>query len=241
MGINFIMAVLSGQRIALALVPVVTGMLLVMTGQVANLKRFLPIAIILGLALTIGAAQNPELVSDRFGSFQSRWKASPPYAFISHQFEWALNEQRGILGNGLGRATNSARVFGVTQLVETYYPKVMYEVGTFGMLLFVGFVSVITLQCFKAYRSARDPALRGYGATFWVFVLVNSYNTYYYPLDVDPVAVYYWFLAGIILKIPVMDREERDKAKRAALLEEGHELPLEEPVVPRKKKKAATW
>jgi hypothetical protein len=37
---------------------------------------------------------------------------------------------------------------------------------------------------------------------------VISYNTYYYPLDVDPVAVYYWFFAGIALKLPELDRLE---------------------------------
>jgi hypothetical protein len=54
----------------------------------------------------------------------------------------------------------------------------------------------------------RDRSLRGYGAAFWTFILVISYNTYYYPLDVDPVAVYYWFFAGIVLKLPELDKQE---------------------------------
>lgn len=225
MAANFVMAVVSGQRIALALVPVTTIMLLVMTGQLANLKRFLPIATLLPLVLGVAIAQNPELIGERLASFESRWNASPPHAFISHQIEWAMNEQDGVLGNGLGRATNSARVFGKTHLVETYYPKVMYEVGTFGALLFLSFVTVITIQCFKCYRKARDSALRGYGAAFWVFVLIISYNTYYYPLDVDPVAVYYWFFAGVILRIPEMDRLEKARLKQLAEEEEGLSTP----------------
>ena len=222
---NFVMAVVSGQRIALALVPVTTILLLLLTGQLANLKRFLPIATLLPLVLGIVMAQNPDVVSERLASFESRWNASPPQEFITHQIEWALKEQDGVLGNGLGRATNSARVFGKTHLVETYYPKVMYEVGILGALLFFGFVTVITLQCFKCYRSSGDSALRGYGAAFWVFVLVISYNTYYYPLDVDPVAVYYWFFAGIILRIPEMDRLEKARLKQLAVEEEGLSLP----------------
>jgi hypothetical protein len=52
----------------------------------------------------------------------------------------------------------------------------------------------------------------------WVFVLFISYNTYYYPLDVDPVAVYYWLCAGIIFKLPILDKqivpeETTDKTK----------------------------
>jgi hypothetical protein len=42
-----------------------------------------------------------------------------------------------------------------------------------------------------------------------VFILFISYNTYYYPLDVDPVAVYYWFFAGVLLKLPDIDKQER--------------------------------
>ncbi|MEM9220595.1 MAG: hormogonium polysaccharide biosynthesis protein HpsL [Cyanobacteria bacterium P01_F01_bin.150] len=221
MAANFVMAVVSGQRIALALVPVTTIMLLVMTGQLANLKRFLPIATLLPLVLGVAIAQNPDVVGERLESFESRWRASPPQEFITHQIEWALNEQDGVLGNGLGRATNSARVFGKTHLVETYYPKVMFEVGILGAVLFLGLVTVITLQCFKSYRSSRDPILRGYGAAFWVFVMVISYNTYYYPLDVDPVAVYYWFFAGAILKIPELDRLEKARLKQLALEEEA--------------------
>lgn len=221
MALNFVMAVVSGQRIALALVPVTTIMLLVMTGQLTNLKRFLPIATLLPLVLGVAIAQNPDVVGERLESFQSRWNASPPHAFITNQIEWAMKEQDGVLGNGLGRATNSARVFGKTHLVETYYPKVMYEVGVFGAILFLACVTVITIQCFKAYRKARDSVIRGYGAAFWVFVLVISYNTYYYPLDVDPVAVYYWFFAGIILRIPVMDRMEKERLKRLEAEEAG--------------------
>jgi hypothetical protein len=203
----FVMAVVSGQRIALALVPVAIIALLIFTGQVANLKRFIPVAVLLSLALGFAALKNPELISERVGSLQSRWEASPPQAFIVGQFEEALHNQEGPLGNGLGRATNSGRALGETVLIETYYPKLIYEIGPFGALCFLGFVTVLTVQTFKAYRSVKDRILRIYGASFWLYILFISYNTYYYPLDVDPVAVYYWFFAGVLLKLPVLDKE----------------------------------
>ncbi|MEB3232679.1 MAG: hypothetical protein VKJ64_16845, partial [Leptolyngbyaceae bacterium] len=104
-----------------------------------------------------------------------------------------------------------------------------------GALLFLGFVTVITIQCFQSYRSVNDPHLRGYGAALWVFVLVNSYNTYYYPLDVDPVAVYYWFFAGVILKLPAIDQEEQKRIKQAELGIEPEAYP---PIL---KRKAPSW
>ena len=208
MGSVFVMAVLSGQRIALALVPVIIVSLLVGTGQVANLKKFIPVAVLLSLVLSIAALKNPEIVEERLESFQSRWGASPPHAFIVHQFEWAFEEQTGLFGNGLGRATNSGRALGKTVLVETYYPKLIYEIGPIGALCFFGVVTALTVQTFKAYRSVRDRTLRSYSAAFWFYILFISYNTYYYPLDVDPVAVYYWFFAGVLLKLPVIDKEK---------------------------------
>ncbi|HEY9805863.1 MAG TPA: hypothetical protein V6D04_04800, partial [Candidatus Obscuribacterales bacterium] len=88
-----------------------------------------------------------------------------------------------------------------------------------GALLFLGVVTTLTVLTFKAYRSVRDRSLRSYGASFWVFILFISYNTYYYPLDVDPVAVYYWFFAGIVLKLPELDRQEKLLKEAAAELE----------------------
>jgi hypothetical protein len=211
----FVLSVISGQRIALALVPVATVILLVMTGQVTNLKRFIPIGV--GLVFILGglAVANPQLVQERVDSFVGRWNASPPDAFIRMQFEDVVSNVKGFLGNGLGRATNATRAFGNVRLIETYYPKLIYEIGIFGMIAFLVVVTVLTYLTFKAYRSVRDRNLRSYGASLWVFVLFISYNTYYYPLDVDPVAVYYWFFAGVILRLPVIDREER--LKTAAL------------------------
>jgi hypothetical protein len=204
-----VMAVVSGQRIALALVPVTILGLLILTGQVANLKRFLPVGIGLALILTVFMAQNPVVVGERWASFQSRWAAAPPHEFIAQQFEWAQQQQQGILGRGVGRATNAARIFGKTELVETYHPKLLYEIGPLGLLATLALYLTLTVVTFRAYRSIKDPNLRGYGASMWVFVLFISIFPYYYPLDVDPVNVYYWLAAGIVLKLPEIDQRER--------------------------------
>jgi hypothetical protein len=204
-----VMAVVSGQRIALALVPVTILGLLILTGQVANLKRFLPVGIGLALILTVLMAQNPVVVGERWASFQSRWAAAPPHEFIAQQFEWAQQQQQGILGRGVGRATNAARIFGKTELVETYHPKLLYEIGPLGLLATLALYLTLTVVTFRAYRSIKDPNLRGYGASMWVFVLFISIFPYYYPLDVDPVNVYYWLAAGIVLKLPEIDQRER--------------------------------
>ncbi len=211
MAMTMILAVLSGQRIALALVPIVTTLLLIITGQILNLKRFLPIGIGLGLIITFLAIRYPEVIAERISSFQARWNAAPPQEFIFNQLEWAMDKQQGFLGRGVGRATNAARIFGQTVLVETYHSKVLYETGVIGLVLLLSLFTVLMVTTFLAYRSIKDPSLRGYGASMWTFVLFISYFPYYYPLDVDPVNVYYWLAAGIVLKLPDLDRQERLK------------------------------
>jgi hypothetical protein len=211
MAVVFVNAVISGQRIALILVPVVTVILLVLTGQIANLKRFLPIAIGLSIIIAIGAALFPAVVEERINSMFARWAASPPTDFIAGQAEFTSKKGMQILGEGLGTATASTKIFGFPSLIETFYPKLLYEIGPMGVLAFLGLVTSLTVVTFKAYRSIKEPNLRSFGASFWVFILVISYNTYWYPLDTDPVAIYYWFLAGVIMKLPEIDREEKEK------------------------------
>ena len=209
MAATLVLAVVSGQRIALLLVPIAIVILLITTGQVVNLKRFVPIGLALGLLIGGVMVSNPALVEQRWTSAVERWNAAPPTDFIAGQFaDFSEDGKSSFLGRGLGRATNSARGLGQTALIETYYPKLIFEIGPMGAFLFLALVTTLTVATFKAYRSVRDKSLRGYGASFWTFVLVISYNTYYYPLDVDPVAVYYWFFAGVILKLPVLDQQE---------------------------------
>ncbi len=210
MAMVMVMAVISGQRIALALVPMVFVILLFMTGQITNLKRFIPIGVGLGFILMVAAVMYPDIVQQRLDSFTSRWNASPPDVFIRQQFDWALRTTEGyFLGRGLGRATNAARLFGETSLVETYYPKLMFEIGPLGLISMLTVLLMVTWLTFKAYRSLRDRNLRSYAGSLWVFLLFISFNTYYYPLDVEPVNIYYWFFAGVILKLPEIERHER--------------------------------
>jgi hypothetical protein len=205
----FINAVISGQRLALAFVPVAVIICLFLTGQITNLKKFIPI--VLGLVLILGsvAVYNPDIVQERIDSFVARWNASPPTAFIENQFSFAIRQQKGILGRGLGSATNSARAFGPTSLIETYHPKLLFEGGYLGLLAFMIFVSHVAIVTFKRYRSLKSPTISSFGSSFWVFILIITYFPYWYPLDTDPVGVYYWFFAGVILRLPAIDKKEQ--------------------------------
>lgn len=210
MGSVTMAAVICGQRIALALVPASFVILLVLTGQLFNLKRLIPLLVgFIGVGL-FSWLQYKDVILERIASFQSRWAASPADDMIAGQVEFVWKSMKGAsaaIGHGLGSATNSARIFGNTWLIETWFPKVLFEVGLVGLAVFLGFVTVLTIVTFFTYRSVTDRNLKDMGASYWVFILFISYQTYYYPLDVDPVAVYYWMMVGTILRLPEIDRQ----------------------------------
>lgn len=204
-------AIICGQRIALVVVPICIVILLIFTGQFANWKRFLPIVGGIGIIIAIAIVRFPDVIQKRVESFIARWHASPPIEFILNQVQFTAAGQTGLLGKGIGRATNSARIFGETLLIETWFPKVFYEIGPIGLAGFLIFVTSLTIITFKAYKKLREPHLRSFAASFWLFILFISYNPYWYPLDTDPVAVYYWFFAGVLLKLPQIEQQEEEK------------------------------
>jgi hypothetical protein len=209
LGLVQINAIVCGQRLAFALVPVTIALLLILTGQIANLKRFIPLSIGLVLILSIGlSALNPGFIQQRFDSFVGRWNHSPPSTFLINQYRSATIGKPSFLGRGLGKATNSTRVFGAVTLLETFHPKLAFEIGFPGLIAFVIFSTHITILAVMVAWRLRDSYLRSVGKCLAVFVAMISFCPYWYPLDTDPVAVYYWFFAGIIFRLPSIERQK---------------------------------
>ena len=76
--------------------------------------------------------------------------------------------------------------------------------------------TILTILTFKACISLKTPSLRHWATCFWIFILFISFNPYYYPLAVEPISIYYWLFAGIILKLPAIEAK--------TLARESHDL-----------------
>lgn len=210
----FLNAIICGQRLALAAVPGMIILMVFLTGQVANLKRVIPIGIVLSVLLVVGFSfLNPDFVTQRIDSLVGRWNNSPPHLFVLEQFRLAWYNQGSIFGRGLGQATLSARIFGRIAQYETFHPKLIFEMGAVGLIAFMIFVTHLCFLAFRDWQRLKDTALRSFASGFWVFIFIISYFPYWYPLDTDPVAVYYWLFAGVIFKLPQIDKEEQAKLK----------------------------
>lgn len=195
-------AVVSGQKLALLLVPTIMLILLLLTEWQ---DQQLPIKLGILSFLSIFTANQLQVVQQQLSGLVERWNYSPPLKFMIEQLSWIVNNHLVWLGNGLGRATSAARRWGEIKLIEAFHAKLLYEVGIVGAIAFLAVVTVLTILTFKAYRSLKSPSLRRLGLCLWLFIFFISYNPYYYPLSVDPVAVYYWLVAGVLLKLPELD------------------------------------
>ena len=206
-------AIISGQTTATLLVPIVFFVLLWVTE--AN-NKWLPYKLSITTFLSVLIANNFGIFGSALDNIISRWNYTPPQAFVVNQFNWIIGNGVSWLGEGLGRSASAARKLGEIKLIETFYPRLLYEIGWLGTLAFLGVVSLITLSTFKAYCSVQHLPLRSLGICLWFFVVLISYNTFYYPLAVEPVNIYYWFFAGVLLKLPTIDRTSRGSSRTAS-------------------------
>jgi hypothetical protein len=191
----------SGQRLPLLLVPLFYVVLFIATSK--N-KQKLPLKLgILALGSLLAVTLIP-FIRERVLNFVDRWLYSSPIEFVGKQIAWILEYVR-IFGFGLGKASSGARSLAGEEgirLIETYYAKLLYEIGIVGFIAFMAAVTVLCILTFKAYLKVKNPALKHWGLCIWIFLLFISYNPYYYPLSVEPVSVYYWLFAGLLLKLP---------------------------------------
>ena len=202
MALVLIAAIISGQTTATLLVPIIFLILILATE--ANKKK-LPLKIILVVLLLFFIANNFGIFGSALDSIIARWQYSPPQEFIVTQFKWINQSGVKTLGYGVGKAASAARKLGKITLIETFYPRLLYEIGWLGTLIFFSFLSLVTFFTFKAYRSLKRNSFWRFGICLWLFIVLISYNTYYYPAIVEPVAIYYWLIAGILLRLPQLE------------------------------------
>ncbi len=201
-GLVLIAAIISGQTTATLLVPIVLLILIVVTES--NKKR-LSKKLFWVILLLFLIANNFGVFGSALDSVIARWQYTPPQEFIIKQFIWISDTEIKMLGSGLGTAISAARRWGNIKLIETFYPTLLYQIGWLGTLVFFMLLSVITIVTFKKYRCLQTKSFKRLGICLWIFIFFISYNTYYYPLLVEPVAIYYWLFAGVLLKLPELE------------------------------------
>lgn len=197
---------ISGQRIAIFLVPFFFIILFIFTED--NRKK---LSLKLGIftAISLISLTIP-LIQTRIAQFGGRWDYSSPISFTQRTLNYAINNQNGLLGNGLGTTYSGARKLGDTQLIEIFPAQLIYEMGFIGLISFLIMATILVYLGWQSYQKIKDKSLKKVGFCFWLFLIFISYNPYYYPLTVDPVNIYYWLIAGILLNLPNIENTKNE-------------------------------
>jgi len=122
-----------------------------------------------------------------------------------------------ILGLGTGADTGASRYalghpseftgIGGTWY-ESWYVKAALELGIVGLILVALTLGAIFIGGRRAHRRLRDSALRGVSAALLAFVVWNFlYAIKSQYLDIDPMNVYFWLFAGIVTRLPSLERQ----------------------------------
>jgi hypothetical protein len=120
------------------------------------------------------------------------------------------------LGLGPGMTTGPAR-YAVDLLslatglvgIEGFYAKTIAEIGVPGLIIVVVLFTRLLIAGYRAFGRLHDRALRAFGAGILAFLFLQVvYLVKGSFLDIDPLNVYFWLFAGILMKLPTLDAIE---------------------------------
>jgi hypothetical protein len=135
-----------------------------------------------------------------------------------HGFDRAF--QLTLTGVGTGADTGASR-YAFTQpggftgvggtWYESWYVKAALELGIAGLILVAFTLAVILIRAWRGHRRLRDPGLRGVSAALLAFLVWNLvYAIKGQYMDFDPINVYFWLFAGILMKLPALESVKPD-------------------------------
>jgi hypothetical protein len=198
-------AMLSGARGAFLFVPILVALIVFLERGPggARLSRLLAPALAFWVALLLlGAAGGPVLGN---ATYLARHYLS---TFVDEARAAASLTLTG-LGSGIDTVGSRYALAGHGALArgfESWYVKAMVELGIVGLILVLALVLTVVGQRFQAHLHLRDRRLRAVSAAILAFLVWNLINAVKGPyLDLDPVNVYFWFLAGVAARLPSLD------------------------------------
>jgi hypothetical protein len=140
--------------------------------------------------------------------------------------------QLGLFGHGTGSATGASRFafsaerplyFGggftlAISLLESWWLRTIYELGLPGLAAAIGLFAVLLARGWRTMQSIRDREIRAVAAAILAFLLWNlMYNLKGSLMNIDPINVYFWLLAGLMLRLGAdFGREDSQQAIAAS-------------------------
>jgi hypothetical protein len=215
----------SGARGAFIMVPLLVLMTLVLqrrmaTGVVASLT----VVIVFLAAANIFGAQPTEVFRTASGLGMSE---------VQSGFVTGVQNALQITTTGLGTGTisnqsryafsNGYNPSSALAGSESWWVKVMLEFGLVGLAIVLALFGWMITTGWRAYLATRDPDLKvAAGALLAFFVWNLVYMTKGSYIDLDPINVYFWLFAGILVRIPQLALARTAPAQASPAMASGH-------------------
>jgi len=124
-------------------------------------------------------------------------------ALTSAIYQWPLGEGTGV---NTGPARYAFSDMASFEALENYYAKAVHELGLPGLIAVMGLFSSLIVAGFRVRGALGDPRLRSAAAALLAFLITMSINCFKgWQLDLDPINVYMWLFAGMLLKLAALD------------------------------------
>jgi hypothetical protein len=212
LGLIALAGISSGSRAAFVLTPCYY-LLVVVLGR--NWAQSWKPAVMFAGALIIMATLLDTTLNDLFGYTRdvSIFYASKEGGiFLEHSRVLEVTR----IGLGPGMSTGPARyavdLLGLTSGFvgfEGFYAKTIVEIGVPGLIIVVALFTSLLIAGYRTFGRLHDRALRAFGAGILAFLFLEVvYLVKGAFLDIDPLNVYFWLFAGILMKLPKLDAIE---------------------------------
>lgn len=207
-------AFLSGARAGFVFVPLLVAVILLLERSGSSTIPIVRVGAVAGVVLT-GVGLIGTTVSGVFGS-----TIRLGVEYVKSQFIDGFGRAFRLTLAGLGAGIDSTgaryafangpfpAVDGVWY--ESWWVKAALELGVAGLLITGALLVIIVARGLRQHRTLVDPQIRAVSASVIAFLICNlilNVKTQY--MDLDPTNVYFWFLAGVLGRLPELDSSPR--------------------------------
>lgn len=211
----FLAAMFAGVRLGFLVIPLLVAAIILLAIRSANRLPWAGLAVAIAcFALAGGAAAG---VCGFAAHLTETTGAEAPDVTVRSVSEAV---HKTWLGLGAGSDSTAARYAfpnvelqtSVGSVQESWYVKAYLELGVFGLAIALALLAVIVYRAARVHLRIRDPRLKFVSAAIlalMVWVLVYSIKAQYF--DLDPINIYFWLLAGILMGLPRLERREAEE------------------------------
>jgi hypothetical protein len=215
----FLAAMFAGVRLAFVVIPLLVAGIIVLAIRSKNRLPWAGLAVAVAcFAILGGTAAGVCGFAAHLGTTTS--EEVKPVTITS------VNEavHKTWLGLGAGSDSTAARYAfpnvelqtAVGSVQESWYVKAYLELGVFGLAIALALLATIVYRAARVHIRIKDSRLKVVSAAILAlmgWILVYSLKAQYF--DLDPINIYFWLFAGILMGLPRLERSEAEEPEPA--------------------------